>query len=96
MVFLVCNAEMVIRIEAPTEDVAFELAFPTLLVTDYDKKHGNMVAVPEPETPAAWEELSRKMCVSGGEHLEYFGYYNPYNKRMLDYVTEQAKANPVS
>lgn len=92
MVFLVCNEKTVLRIEAETEAEAFTLATPTLLVSEYDKKYGNMVAVPEPETAETWEELRRKMTVGSGEHLEHFGYLNPYNKRMLDYVVQQIEA----
>jgi hypothetical protein len=89
MEFLVTNGQQVLVIEAPTDMAAMEAVAPTLLVSAWDKKYGNMISVPKPTTPDEWRELERKLCVSTGEYLEHFGHPNHLSVRLREYARDQ-------
>ena len=89
MEVLVTNGQRILVVEAPSERAAMEAAAPTLLVSAWDKKYGNMISVPKPTAPEEWRELERKLCVSTGEFNEYFGHSNPLSVHLLEYVRSQ-------
>lgn len=88
MIFLVASTDQVIEIEAPSAEAAMDHVAARLFVTEYQKEHGNLSAIPKPRTPLDLKEIIRKLTISTGEHLEYYGYPNGFSQRLLDYLKE--------
>lgn len=86
MEYLVASDKTVLTIEASSYEAAFKKAEEILLPTAYDKKYGNMRAVPKPSTEEGWKTLATNICISNGEHLEFFEYIPAESRRMEAFV----------
>lgn len=88
MIFLVASQEEVHEVEAASAEAAMDLVAAQVFVSEYQKKHGNLSCLPKPRTPLDLKEMIRKLVISTGEHLEYYGYPNGFSRRLLDYLKE--------
>ncbi len=79
----------VIEILADSMERALEKGVERLLISDYDKKYGNVYGVEKPNSEYEWKELENKLTISAGEFYEYFGHSTCGSAIILKYVREQ-------
>lgn len=91
--YLASNGDKAIIIEAESIDVACQLGEDKLLLSEFDKKHGNVYVYNCPEdTKEAWEEFERQRCIAAGEFFEYYAYHNAFIVKAQDFAQEKLKA----
>jgi len=79
----------IIEVSADSMEQALEKGAEKFLVSDFDKKYGNVYGVEKPSSKSEWKELENKLTISAGEFYEYFGHPTCGSAIILKYVREQ-------